>query len=423
MKAIITVGMGFGDEGKGSCVDFLVREFHADLVVRYNGGHQAAHHVVLPGGREHTFSQFGSGTLAGVRTYLGRNVIIEPMALEKEAEALTKLGIYRPKDKLSINEDCLVTTAWHRFLNQAKELARGGDKDGSCGVGIGETRKYWLDYGDDSITAKDLVDYSGLVKKLELVRQRMLLAVTEVHREAKRDDEDILDLMKAMHNLRSADVARRLVRGIEGVVITNLMPRFDTAIFEGAQGILLDEYYGFYPHTTWSTTTSRHAFEELQGLDVDITTLGIIRAHASRHGAGPLPTELVNLAFDEKSNPYNPWQGRMRYGNFDLPLATYAKQVDGNIDGFFMTHNDNQVKNICSGYMVRGSKYPHDTDGLARSPSLVDQEENGIYLDNVVVGLTNNLNALAALSSIGPVIAVSDGPTWKDKAIIKRDRI
>src|SRR5438046_4214128 len=150
-RAIITVGLGFGDEGKGAAVDFLTRKYSADLVVRYCGGSQAGHNVQLPDGRRHTFSQFGAGTLVETprrpRTYLGPNVIIDPPALVREAQHLAELGVVEPARLLTMHPRCLVTTAWLRLVNQCRELARGDAKDGSCGQGMGETRGYWLKHG------------------------------------------------------------------------------------------------------------------------------------------------------------------------------------------------------------------------------------------------------------------------------------
>ena len=110
MKAIVTVGLGFGDEGKGATVDFLSRALNADLVVRYSGGAQAGHNVQLPDGRRHTFSQFGSGTLAGVPTYLGPRMIISPAVMLPEADHLRTLGIADPFAMLAVNPNCLVST-------------------------------------------------------------------------------------------------------------------------------------------------------------------------------------------------------------------------------------------------------------------------------------------------------------------------
>src|SRR6516162_761338 len=122
-RAIITVGLAFGDEGKGATVDYLTRKYGADLVVRYCGGSQAGHNVQLPDGRRHTFAQFGAGTLAAppARTYLGPQVIIDPPALIREANHLAELGVPDPGQPLTIHPRCLVTTPWLRMLNQLRE--------------------------------------------------------------------------------------------------------------------------------------------------------------------------------------------------------------------------------------------------------------------------------------------------------------
>src|SRR3954471_11228140 len=118
-NAILTVGLGFGDEGKGATVDALARRLGADLVVRYCGGSQAGHNVELPDGRRHTFSQFGAGTLAPQRprTYLGPAVIIAPPAMVREAQHLAELGVPDPLHLVTVHPRCLVTTPWLKLLN------------------------------------------------------------------------------------------------------------------------------------------------------------------------------------------------------------------------------------------------------------------------------------------------------------------
>ena len=177
--AVIVQGLGFGDEGKGATVDFLCRELGAELVVRYCGGSQAGHNVVLPDGRRHVFSQFGAGTLAGASTYLGEQVVIDPPALVREAAHLRDLAGADPFAKLTVHPRALVTTIYHQLLNQLRESARGERRHGSCGRGIGETRRYWLRYGGDAVIAADLEDRQTLAGKLELLRQRCLLDLQE----------------------------------------------------------------------------------------------------------------------------------------------------------------------------------------------------------------------------------------------------
>jgi adenylosuccinate synthase len=138
MNAIFVAGLGFGDEGKGSIVDALTRKHQADLVVRFSGGAQAAHHVVTDDGREHCFAQFGSGTLAGASTHLSRFMLIDPLALVKEAEHLKQIGVVDPFERLTIDPRAPIITPYHRAMNRLRELSRGRQRHGSCGVGIGE---------------------------------------------------------------------------------------------------------------------------------------------------------------------------------------------------------------------------------------------------------------------------------------------
>jgi adenylosuccinate synthase len=118
----LTVDLGFGDAGKGSMVDFLVRAEDAHTVVRYNGGAQAAHRVVTADGRAHVFSQFGSGTLAGARTQLSRFMLLDPLAMEAEAQHLQGLGMADPLAGATIDRRALVITPFHRAINRLREL-------------------------------------------------------------------------------------------------------------------------------------------------------------------------------------------------------------------------------------------------------------------------------------------------------------
>src|SRR5438067_7146823 len=116
-RAIVTVGLGFGDEGKGAAVDFLCRRHDADLVVRYSGGSQAGHNVQLPDGRRHTFSQFGAGTLAGVSTYVAAPVVLHPTALVREAAHLEELGVAAPFRTLTVHPRLLIPPRLHQSPN------------------------------------------------------------------------------------------------------------------------------------------------------------------------------------------------------------------------------------------------------------------------------------------------------------------
>ena len=128
MTAYIVIGLGYGDEGKGSTVDFLVRESGAHTVVRFNGGSQAAHNVTSPQGVHHCFSLFGSGTLVPeVETFLSRHVVIDPLAIEAEGAVLQKKGVEQPFERLTMDPGCPVVTPFHRIINRMREFGRKSD--------------------------------------------------------------------------------------------------------------------------------------------------------------------------------------------------------------------------------------------------------------------------------------------------------
>jgi adenylosuccinate synthase len=420
-RAIITVGLGFGDEGKGATVDFLARQLEADLVVRYCGGSQAGHNVQLPDGRRHTFSQFGAGTVANAsdppRTYLGPNVIIDPLALVREARHLIELGVHDPSRLLTIHPRCLVATPWHQTLNRLRDLSRGDAKHGSCGQGIGEARSYWLKYGEDAVFAADLRHLDRLRHKLELQRQRTLL---ELQNFIDRIDADALgefDLWEWNAEAVAWDLHEALS---DGLVFDAAVPAFRTAIFEGAQGVLLDEYRGFHPYTTWNTVTPHHAWELVHAMDIEaVALLGITRAYTTRHGEGPLPTfatELTNRLQDS-GNPWNRWQGGLRCGWLDLPLVRYAAAVAGPLDGNVVNHLD-QVRQadcqVCDTY-----RNVTLTPSAAPQLSWQDRLTQELYQAEPVLSPATPDRIVLSLSELAPVVMTSSGPTYEHRELVK----
>ena len=420
-RAIISVGLGFGDEGKGATVDFLARRLEADLVVRYSGGSQAGHNVQLPDGRRHTFSQFGAGTLARAsdppRTYLGPNVIIDPLALVREANHLTELGVPDPFRLLTIHPRCLVATLWHQILNRLRELSRGDAKHGSCGQGIGEARSYWLRYGEDAVFAADLRHLDRLRHKLELQRQRTLLEVQEFIDRINTDFLHEFGLWERNAEAVAWDLHDALP---DSLAIDAAMPAFQTVLFEGAQGVLLDEYRGFHPYTTWSTVTPHHAWELVQAANVEaVAVLGITRSYTTRHGAGPFPTfsaELTNQLQDP-GNPPNHWQGSLRCGWLDLPLVRYAAAVAGPLDGIILNHLD-QVRQ--SGYRICDA-YRNVTLTPSAAPqlSLQGRLAKDLFQAEPVLSPATPERIIQSLSEIAPVVLTSTGPTCKERELTK----
>jgi adenylosuccinate synthase len=174
---VVVVDLGYGDAGKGTVVDWLCSRPGSRpvrTVVRFNGGAQAAHNVVMPDGRQHAFAQFGAGTFTpGVRTHLSRFVLIDPLALAAEAAHLASIGVPDALDRLTVDRDALLTTPYRQAANRARERARGNRRHGSCGMGIGETASYALAHPTDAPRAGDCTAPHVLARKLSTLRDRL----------------------------------------------------------------------------------------------------------------------------------------------------------------------------------------------------------------------------------------------------------
>lgn len=342
-EAFLVVDLGFGDAGKGATVDFLVRDRGAGLVVRYHGGGQAGHRVVAPDGRAHVFSQVGSGTFVpGVRTHLGEDFVLHPLALRVE---LAHLAAHRVDDvlaRLTIDERALVITPFHQAMGRLAELARGKRRHGTVGIGFGDAVGDALEGSTDVLRAKDLAGREKLVKTLARVQERKRAAARALAGSLAGLDAAIPELGLLEDPRAPARVADAWVDFGAALSIADpsrlgsLLAASPCVVFEGAQGVLLDERWGFHPHTTWSDCTFALAEQALLAhrFDGPVQRLGVLRAYATRHGAGPFPSEdyaygarLVDAANDGAS-----LQGAFRQGPLDLVLLRYALEVTGGAD-------------------------------------------------------------------------------------------
>lgn len=361
-SAYLVCGLAYGDEGKGATVDYLCRKFDAGLVVRYNGGSQAAHNVVTPDGRHHTFSQFGSGTfIPGVKTYLSRFTLINPINMMREEEHLKAVGVLDAWDRLSVDCECLVVTPFHRAANRALEEARGDCRHGSCGQGIGQCRSDNLIHGQMSLFAGDLRNEWMTKEKLlflQQVNRRLVVSIGKVKIDPVLEDPEAIDWIWNLYKQWPA-------KTIPPWDILENTDKTDVVVFEGAQGVLLDEKYGVAPYNTWTNTTFENALTLLQewGYQGAVKKIGVIRTYFTRHGAGPFRTEYLDHMkkfFPEPHNNCHGYQGKFRIGEFDRELFFHAIRICHGIDGLALNHVD-----------IRPG-YSHHLENEIKTPILIE---------------------------------------------------
>jgi adenylosuccinate synthase len=399
-RLVSLLGLGFGDCGKGLFTDYLCRRWGAHTVVRFNGGAQAGHNVVLPDGRHHTFAQFGAGSFVpGSVTLLAFPVVVHPGALLVEEAYLRRAGVADALRRIVIDGRCRVTTPFHQAAGRMRELARGAQAHGSCGVGVGETVGHGIDHPDQIVRYADLAQPAQVLATLERMRRTLRagfgarcaqpssqeayaaeLAVLDDASLGARWLEQIAPLTRQVPPASRAQVAARL--HLPGCVL-----------FEGAQGVLLDEWRGFHPHTTWSSIhpASVEAVAADAGQHGRVEHLGILRSYMTRHGNGPLPTHDARL--DHLAEPHNRsdgWQGRFRRGHPDALLLRYALRVAGPLDGLLVSHLDAVGRDgglrWCTGYE---DEHAYGMDGT--SGGLCTRDPVSRRIDAILPGAARDL--------------------------------
>lgn len=326
----IVVGLGFGDETKGATVDWITANEDIKAVIRYNGGPQAAHNVVTPDGKQHTFAQFGAGTFNGVPTHISRFMMFNPFNLFFERNHLIEeCGLPDPLENFTVSWNSLLITPYHQEANRRREDSRGGARHGSTGQGIGEVRYYQRDFPGDELLVGDIQVPTRLLPKLRKLRDHYISR-----------GFDMSGIMEPEELAEQYFKMREYIRVVSDNYTQKLLDS-GNCVFEGAQGVLLDELYGFNPHTTFTNTTQANARTLLMGRDAE--TWGITRTYHTRHGAGPLPTENMEVTLDDAPELHNDvghYQGGFRVGALDLSLLRYAVAVNGGVDKMVVSHMD-----------------------------------------------------------------------------------
>jgi adenylosuccinate synthase len=365
-KNLAVVGLQWGDEGKGKIVDILSERF--DCVARYQGGHNAGHTVVV-GSHRHVLHLVPSGIFHPNATcVIGGGVVLDPLALIEETEAIEKIGT-KVGGRLFVSNRCHLILPYHRVLEAAIELQLGERKIGTTSRGIGPA--YEDKMARRGLRMCDLMD-------TETLRDRIRVRVDEKNRILSAlkypqsiDPEPICDSYT-----RFAEVIRPWVIDTS-VYLNNAIREGKSVLFEGAQATLLDVDHGTYPYVTSSSAAAGGAATGLGVAPKHVqSVVGITKAYTTRVGSGPFPTECLDAAGDElrkRGVEFGSTTGRpRRCGWFDGPAARYSTMINS-LDAIVVTKLDvldtfGEIP-ICVDYKYKGSvlkEFPADTELLGK---------------------------------------------------------
>ena len=327
MRARIVIDSNFGDSGKGILTDCLCAQEGAGIVVRFNGGAQAGHTVITPEGERHVFRHIGSGTFSNIPTFLSQFFVCNPLLFFKERDQLIELGFH---PVVYAHPDCLVTTFMDMVINQTLENRRGNKRHGSCGIGFNETINR-SNIKELKITMSDL--WNG-GKRLESQLEEICGNYAKFRcGETFNEPAAIVKFIECCNHF--AEVVNPLGIG-----------QCKDPVFEGAQGLLLDQdNMEFFPHVTHSKTGMHNV--EILCAQAGITKKEIYyvsRTYLTRHGAGPLPGEDKNLSYEDDTNKTNQFQGSLRFAPLDHKqlLVRCKKDAGNNPFKLVLTHCDQE---------------------------------------------------------------------------------
>ncbi len=332
-KSIVVLGSQWGDEGKGKIVDLLTQK--ADLVVRFQGGHNAGHTLVINGNKT-VLHLIPSGILhEGVSCLIGNGVVLSPEALLKEMAELEQQGV-PVRERLRLSAACPLILPYHIALDNAREQARGKARIGTTGRGIGPA--YEDKVGRRVLRLGDLTSPDVFEEKLRSVMDLHNFSLTNYYKVEAIDVEQVLS-----NTLKMAEELLPMMTDVTGA-LHDARAEGKSILFEGAQGSLLDIDHGTYPFVTSSNTTAGGAATGtgVGPLHLDYI-LGITKAYTTRVGSGPFPTELdceIGQHLGEKGNEFGATTGRQRRcGWFDAVAVRRAVQLNS-MSGICLTKLD-----------------------------------------------------------------------------------
>lgn len=425
-KNVVVIGTQWGDEGKGKIVDWLTDEVAG--VVRFQGGHNAGHTLVV-NGKKTILRLIPSGMLhPHVTCFIGNGVVLSPAALLQEIDELTASGL-DVISRLRISQACPLILPYHVAIDQAREIKLGADKLGTTGRGIGPA--YEDKVARRAIRVNDLLFPERFRDKLIEVLDYHNFVLTHYLKAAPVSIESVFEPTLVM-----AERLKPMIADVSAE-LHQLMAEGKQLLFEGAQAALLDVDHGTYPFVTSSNCLAGQASAGAgvgpQALNY---VLGITKAYATRVGSGPFPTELedeIGEALRKRGNEYGSVTGRpRRCGWFDAAALKRAAQING-LSGLCITKLDVldglQTLRICTGYSVNGTVVdilPYGAENIASCTPIY--EDHAGWTDSTVGvsdwdKLPSNAQAyLRRLEALvgAPIALVSTGPDREETIVLQQ---
>jgi adenylosuccinate synthase len=424
-KSVVVLGTQWGDEGKGKIVDLLTDQ--ADAVVRYQGGHNAGHTLVIDG-KKTVLHLIPSGILRdNVLCLIGNGVVLSPAALLEEMDKLEQSGV-PVRQRLRISPACPLILPYHVALDQAREAARGNAKIGTTGRGIGPA--YEDKVARRSVRLGDLMRPARFAEKLREVMEYHNFVLTEYFKVPALDYDEV-----CAEALRMAEIIRPLVADVTGL-LHSYRESGKRIMFEGAQGSLLDIDHGTYPFVTSSNTTAGGTAtgSGYGPLYLDYV-LGITKAYTTRVGSGPFPTELfdaVGQHLSAKGNEFGATTGRARRcGWFDAVALRQAVRINS-VSGLCITKLDVldglETIKLCVGYTDKeGNTVPapidaEDYDELVPIyETLPGWQESTLGIQKLEQLPANARAYIQRIEAVvkAPVDIISTGPDRKETIVLR----
>ena len=426
-KNVVVIGTQWGDEGKGKVVDLLTDK--ADAVVRFQGGHNAGHTLVIDG-KQTVLHLIPSGILReGVRCLVGNGVVLSPAALIEELDQLAEAGV-DAESRLGLSESCTLILPYHVALDQAREIARGSKAIGTTGRGIGPA--YEDKVSRRGLRLGEMLDADHFAERLREVMDYHNFALANYFKQPTVDYQQVLD-----EGLAQAERLRPLVTDVTGELI-RLRREGRNVMYEGAQGALLDIDHGTYPYVTSSNTTAGGAATGTGTGPRDLDyVLGIVKAYTTRVGAGPFPTEL----FDEdgpgnhmgvRGHEFGATTGRKRRCGWLDTVALRRSLAINSVSGLCITKLDVldglETLKICVAYEFEGRRIdepPAGADAFEKCrpvyeelPGWSESTRDADSFDTLPANAQAYLRRIEELCGV-PIHIVSTGPDRNETLVLQ----